>query len=521
MSNTQGHPNPYGAPNAQPGYGQGPGYVQPQFGQDATNWSAPGSYGGPKPWEIGPGGVPMVPLQQAPPARSKWQPAVLPLDGQDYASAYRPLQRRYGRFFAALGILAGAFMLGQMPSIIWMFFNGGDLFTSTLTDPMDLMGEMMGSDWFLFIVNIAWAVMIPGSVIAAAVYGPRAWRFVLSVTGRWRWKLTLKSFGLIAPFFALYIGLMLWMTPGMDWQWNPNWTLVVLVLLTTPLQSAGEEFFFRGALTQHIAGWIPRPLIGSIVAGLITGTLFGALHGHGFTLPTLQLIFVGFVCSLLTWRTGGLEAASVLHACNNVFIMLPLAFLGYGAFDPNTPGSDQLPGTDPLAEVITLGIASAAMALSYLAVHFVLRKEQRLTKGAPGAEVLLQPAQPAIPAWQPSYAPAGYAPQGYGQQPQARPAQPGHVQPYGQQPMQQRPSYGQQPGQPPGYGHYGQPAPTSGQGPAPQPGQHGYGPTPNGGVTGRGPNAAGEHPPTYAPPPSAVAPDEQGGAPGGWRPGQQ
>lgn len=485
MSNTQGPHNPY-SPSGYGPAGQQPGYVQPQFGASATDWSAPGSYEGPRPWEVGPGGVPMVPLQQAPPPRSKWQPAVLPLDGQDYASAYRPLQRRWGRFFAALAILAGAFMFGQMPSVIWMFFNGDMLFGSTMTDPMDMMSGMMGSPWFMLVVNLAWAVMIPGSVIAAAVYGPRAWRFVLSVTGRWRWDVTLKSFGLIAPFFALYIGLMLALTPGMEWQWNPNWLLVVIVLLTTPLQSAGEEFFFRGAMTQHIAGWIPRPIVGTIVSGAVTGIIFGAMHMHGFTLPTLQLMFVGFACSALTWRTGGLEAASVLHACNNVFIMLPLAFLGYGAFDPNAPGNDAAPGDNPLADLMTFGIATLAMALSYVAVHFGLRKEQRVTEGAEGAEALLEPQAPAVAAWQPSYA---------GQQH-------GVPSPYGQQPG--RPVYGQQPGQPPGYGHYGQP-PAHGQ--------------PGGSVPGPVATSVG-NPPTFAPPASVAAPEPERDQ-HSWRPPQQ
>ncbi len=479
----------------------------------------------------------MTPLQQAPKPRSRWTPAVLPLDGQDYASAYRPFTKRWGRWFAVGAVAAGFFMLGQIPMTIWMvgwmFSTAGDIMSGGPLDPMEAMGDLMGSPWFLLLTNFSWAIMIPGSILAMAVYGPKAWRFVLSVTGKWRWDVTLKSLGLIAPFFALYIGTMLFMSVGGDWQWNPNWLLVIIVLLTTPLQSAGEEFFFRGVLTQQIAGWIPRPVIGSLVAGGVTGIIFGAMHMHGFTLPTLQLMFVGFVCSLLTWRTGGLEAASVLHACNNVFIMLPLAFMGFAAFDPDAPGTDEA-GTSFGAEFLVFGMATAAMALSYVAVHFGLRKEQRVTEGAPGAEALLVPSHgPAAPVgvvhgygygspvrgahvqnpYAQAAAPAPSAAAPPTQAPPTAPPPQGGFPPYGGQPGQGLPGRGQ-----PGQGQAGQGMPnphahpsTSAPPAAPSAAGPGYPAAPQQGYSGQnpqGPNTPGQNAPGQSVPGQSVP--EQG-----------
>ena len=45
-----------------------------------------------------------------------------------------------------------------------------------------------------------------------------------------------------------------------------GWLLVV-VLLTTPLQSAAEEYVFRGYLSQAIAGWVRAPVAGAVLAG--------------------------------------------------------------------------------------------------------------------------------------------------------------------------------------------------------------------------------------------------------------
>ena len=54
--------------------------------------------------------------------------------------------------------------------------------------------------------------------------------------------------------------------------------LVVVVLLTTPLQSAAEEYLFRGYLSQAIAGWVRTPRAGAISAALVTAALFSLAH---------------------------------------------------------------------------------------------------------------------------------------------------------------------------------------------------------------------------------------------------
>lgn len=406
MSYTPG--NPYGQ---QPGAGAHAqsGYVQPQFGQASGAWQAPGTVGGIRPWESGPGGVPMAPMQQAPAPRNKKAPALLPVDGQTYASAFRPLQKRWGRFLIGLGVALGMFMLSQAPSTILVFFLVSDSLVSATTPDAALeqmMTELMQSDWLLLVTNIGWGIMIAGSIATMAVYGKGAWRYLLSVAGKWRWGLTLKALGLFALPFAIYIGVTLMMEEGLVWRFDPNWALVLTVILLTPLQATGEEFLFRGVLTQKIGGWIPHQTVAALVSGGTTGFIFGAIHGHGFSIATLQLMCVGWACSLITHRTGGLEAASVLHTLNNVFIMLPLAFMGISALDPTMGGTATATEVSPLAALAGFGLALFALGSSYALAHFFLKKEQRVTKGAPGSEVLLQPAVPAYVA--PGY--GGYAP---------------------------------------------------------------------------------------------------------------
>ena len=100
-----------------------------------------------------------------------------------------------------------------------------------------------------------------------------------------------------------------------------GWLLLVVVL-TTPLQSAAEEYVFRGYLSQAIAGWIRAPRAAAVLAALITATLFSLAHVPPDFLTFFDRFAFGLAASAVVWLTGGLEGAIVLHAVNNVLVFL-------------------------------------------------------------------------------------------------------------------------------------------------------------------------------------------------------
>lgn len=429
----------YAPPQPEPQYGQ-PTYGQPQYEQQ--QYGQP-QYGQQQYGQPGYGASPYG--QQGysqPPAPKKpaLLPAALPMSGRPFAMAFQPLERRVGRWFIAWAIAVGFFMAGQVVSIALML-PGLTSFFATI-DPtempadetqlaMEFVQSVIGTPLGMAGVNMAWGAMIPGAIVAMAAFGKGAAGFASSVVGRWRWGAVGRSAIVILPIFALYIGYSLWADPTMTWQWDPNWGLVIAVLLTTPLQATGEEFTFRGLLPQMMGGWrvhryIPAlvmlPAVGLVMllqpatwwlsllalvaaavgpwvltgrlgnavwTGIATGLLFGAMHAHPSVAATLQLSLVGFACSMLTYRTGGLEAASVLHTANNVFIMVPLALTGVSAFS-----GQPVAGEDWLST----GVTAVALGLSYVAVHFTMRKTQRFTEGNAAADMLEpQPAAPQQP----------------------------------------------------------------------------------------------------------------------------
>lgn len=392
-------------------------------------------WGTQQPWR--PPAAPTAPpaWQQAPPpspSRAR-VPAALPLDGQVYAQVLRPLPRRVGRWFLAWAIAAGFFMLGQaiaialmMPSILALLAD-----PAAAADPASAMSSIMGSPMAFLGVNLSWAAMIPGAIVALAAYGDRAMGFAFSVAGRWRWRAVGISALVVTPPFAAYVGLTMVLEPGIEWRWQPDWLLVAIVLLTTPLQSTGEEFAFRGFVTQQLGSWIRNRWVASTVTGAAIGGLFGSLHIGYPPLAILQVALVGFTASMLTFRTGGLEAASVMHTANNVFIMLPLALVGVSPFA--TSSGEQGPFW---LQLVAFLACVAALGLSYLGVHLVSKRWQRRTEGAPGADLLLVPRS-VQPAGMALAGAPGYGAPGYGV-PQPAPGY-GAPQPGWQPPLQQPP----------------------------------------------------------------------------------
>jgi uncharacterized protein len=98
---------------------------------------------------------------------------------------------------------------------------------------------------------------------------------------------------------------------------------VVVVLLTTPLQAAGEEYLFRGLLLQAL-GALRWPLV---VCCVVNGVLFAAAHLQ-FDPPLFaDRALLGGVLAFLAARTGGLEAGIAIHTIYNVSTLLPAGIL--------------------------------------------------------------------------------------------------------------------------------------------------------------------------------------------------
>lgn len=187
-------------------------------------------------------------------------------------------------------------------------------------------------------MNLMIATGIPLAALGVVVAHRWPVGFVTSVVGRVRWALlgraALVSAVVLVPVVAgsvvvdaLVAGELASLA---ELDPEPQWALLALVvLLTTPLQAAGEEYVFRGWLTQTLGSLFARRAVALVVTTAVSAGLFALAHGtQDVWLFTDRLLF-GVVASVLVWRTGGLEVAVAVHTVNNVVVFaLAIAYGG-------------------------------------------------------------------------------------------------------------------------------------------------------------------------------------------------
>jgi len=273
---------------------------------------------------------------------------------REYPQALRGPRFRWWRPVLGLGVLGAsvALLLGLMLlyalAVVIAYEVGAEL-----PDPSNLTDAWFVSPTGLLVTNLGLALGIPLALVATWAQAGRG-GLVSSVVGRVRWRLLLGGLGLsLLLLLPLTVGGDLLMTqlglapdvslpgdPGAEadagaggwWPLTPaaSWgALALVILLTTPLQAAGEEYFFRGWLTQWFGSVLRPRWLAIIVPALVSALLFAFAHGAQSPWLFADRLVFGLVASLLVWRSGGLEIAVGLHAANNLIAFgLAIAYDG-------------------------------------------------------------------------------------------------------------------------------------------------------------------------------------------------
>ena len=331
-------PPGYGAPPPGPGYPPQPWTPAPWPQQPG----APQSWG-PQPWGVQPWG-PQWAGRPGMPAPWEKPPVPPPHDvPRPYLHVMR--SRTWAWWKPALGLLlfAVVYTVSAIVAVAVAFLlvlpAGGDLVSG-------LAGEDLTDPGVLLVTNASLVVAIPVLWLVWTVAHQMRIGWSSSVLGRLRWKLflpwTLAALGTLGVLVALSFGLDLVTgaagggpEPGFGW-------LVLVVLLTTPLQSAAEEYVFRGYLSQAVAGWFREERVGAVVAALLSAALFSLAHVPPDLATFLDRFAVGLAASAVVRLTGGLEASITLHAVNNVLVFLLAGALGEGSTADGSQGEGLL-----------------------------------------------------------------------------------------------------------------------------------------------------------------------------------
>ena len=82
----------------------------------------------------------------------------------------------------------------------------------------------------------------------------------------------------------------------------------MIVLLMTPLQAAGEEYFFRGWIMQNVGAWFARPMVGLVASlavsavGILNGASQPGPVGAGQRSPVLRWLPASRPGGPVGWR---------------------------------------------------------------------------------------------------------------------------------------------------------------------------------------------------------------------------
>lgn len=244
---------------------------------------------------------------------------------------------------------------------------------TTITDTTDV--TPLG----LLFVNLGLAAAIPVTWLLTRVVHGMAPRWLASVRPRLRWGWFAACLGLavVSLIATLVVSALLPDQGGSEATGELNAftsttrDFLLVVLLLTPLQAAGEEYAFRGYLAQAVGGVFRAPW----VAVVVPSVLFALAHGAQDAPIFFDRLAFGLVAGTLVFLTGGLEAGIAMHVLNN-WLAFGLA-LAYG---------DMSSALNPSGGTWWSIPVTLTQSLSYLGLcTWVARRRGLQTRSVPGA----------------------------------------------------------------------------------------------------------------------------------------
>jgi membrane protease YdiL (CAAX protease family) len=279
---------------------------------------------------------------------------VAPVPTVDEVLEYQRLPRALGNYawWRPLVAVVLAFVFVIVASVIWIIAALAVGFTSGILDFDDFAAEMLSfttidasSPFNLIVMLGSVAIWIPCIFLAVRLAGMRPWGHLSSVSLRLRWRWLASCLVPALSVMAFTVLIMLVVGPAIDGVPLQSVTIdpgllainILIIVLLVPFQAAAEEYAFRGVLFQAIGSWIKYVWIAMIV------TTLAFVSGHIYDIWGLIDVGVfGFAAAWLAWRTGGLEAAIVMHTVNNVVLFVILATGVLGGSEVTEEGSSPI-----------------------------------------------------------------------------------------------------------------------------------------------------------------------------------
>jgi uncharacterized protein len=242
---------------------------------------------------------------------------LLPPDGAEYPHMLRTVQYAWWR--SALGVVFGLSMFLLMTTLISQAVVA--LVWSTTAADYSYKDYFAEAYAFrrpvgMLALNLAISTLIPISWLLITMVHQVAPRWLSSVQPRLRWRYLWICVGVAVVALNAALLLSLVVTEPLHFHMQQGfWGFFVVIVLTSPIQAAAEEVFFRGYLMQALGSLFSRPWFGVIISSVVFALFHGTQNGPLF----IDRLAFGLLAAILVWKTGGLEAGIAAHVVNNVF----------------------------------------------------------------------------------------------------------------------------------------------------------------------------------------------------------
>lgn len=291
--------------------------------------------------------------------------STLPLAPVDYHQMLRTPRARWWK-----GLLAiVSFVVGYLviSAVLQLGAIGIDVATGRVETSALAEGKVTLTPVLLLSVNLTNACAIPlAMLLQRAFFGQRG-RWLHSVVGAFRWRLLARSALVVLPVWVVYLGVSALVAPeaapgSTSGLTGESVALLIVVVLTTPLQAAGEEYGARGLLMRAAGSWVADPRWALLIGTGVSAVIFMLAHGAGDPWLIVFYFLFGVGLSLITWRTGGLEVAVLIHTVNNM-VLFVVSILAGQDLSQALDRSDGTGGPEVLVPMILMVVLVAGVFL--------------------------------------------------------------------------------------------------------------------------------------------------------------
>lgn len=247
--------------------------------------------------------------------------------GVPFTSTYRTEAARWWKgALSILVVLGGVFVLTTAGTVTVTIV---EVMTGARDGDTVLAGKISMSPALLLATNLSLAAAGGLAVLAHRFVSGVRFRYLSSVGPGFRWRWAGTSAAMVVPLYLAYALLGFLDPTYRDVGFTAHTVaFVVVILATTPLQAAAEEYIFRGVIQRAAGSWFRSPAWSLAVGTVVSAALFSVAHLAADPWLIGYYFLFGVGLSLLSQGTGGVESGIVIHAANNVFLLIVAALAG-------------------------------------------------------------------------------------------------------------------------------------------------------------------------------------------------